>query len=113
MGYMVFEDRQLVELKCMKCDGTIGKRREDSKRFVRWNNYRAWPLRLKDGSYQNMLVCEKCLPQCNESCFDLFNDARRWGWIEDLVQRNGMSRVDAIKIVKQFAKTKEIVGIWE
>lgn len=109
--YIEYRDGKMYELRCMRgCGTVIGRRKEGSDKFVHWNNYRTWPVSLKDGSYQNILVCTECVSICSEADFETFDESRRWGWEQDMIQRNHMSAERAKSEVAKYSEIKAIVG---
>lgn len=111
--YIEYRDGKMYELRCMRgCGNVLGRRKESGDKFVHWTNYRTWPVKLEDGSYQNMLVCAECLPICSEADFANFEESKTWGWKQDLIQRNRMSAEHAEKVVDEFKQKKTIVGRW-
>lgn len=111
--YLIYDGSRLVEIKCMKgCGRTIGKLNPKTEKLVAWSNYRTWPLKLSDGSYQNMLVCQECLCSATEDDFEQFDETRQWGWRKELVSKSPqiMTEKLAKRMVDDFCKTKKIVG---
>lgn len=112
--YLIFADNELIELKCMTgCGATIGKFNERRQKFVHWQNYRAWPVRLADGSFQNMLVCVSCLPHCSEVSLKRFELTRDWGWQRDMEVRGKLAKNLVETIMKKSKEPKTIIGPWE
>ena len=107
--YLDYVESRLVRIGCMKCNETIAKMNEKTGKLVYWTNYKAVPLQLEDKSYQNALLCRECFKKFDDTCFNDFDDTRRWGWKKHY-KTLGYKDAVAKRMVEDFCQSKKIIG---
>jgi hypothetical protein len=87
--YLVYDADGLVSVSCMNCGTKIAGRNkrvrngQETYKLVHYNNSRKRVVDLEDGTYAELMVCNKCsvLPSIDTSEMDL---TIHWGWMQEL-----------------------------